>query len=510
MTSRSMSPRRRHILSSINPDVAPARPRPPRPPSKSPSGGARLDETSSFSHRAAAAGAAVDPSETPRQATDAGDSNTPPREDKEHGRQHEDRRHRRRMTAEEEEAGRDRDGGEECEQQHRMKRTSKFRFKSKSSKSSSSGARHHHSSRSHRNRDCDNDYGLGEDRGEQDGLEPRLGRDDGDKREVHREPAAAHNDDRDRDRDADDHDKESASSPRRDRYHHRRHHDDDKDGGSSSRPRRHHHRHKRRRHHDKSDRRTRSPTPPNPHDPPPLDPEAAFRESLFDAMADDEGAAYWEAVYGQPIHVYGGGGGGGSNPRGELEQMDDDEYAAHVRQKMWEKTHEGLLEERARREERRRQKAQEREGAAELTREMERSLRRGEERRRRRAWQDKWERYVAGWEKWNNSSRNSDDKHAGGGALDVQGIPWPVESGQQADIEASAVREFFITAIDPQDVGEAEYHARLKNERVRWHPDKIQQRLGGKVDGDVMRSVTAVFQVLDKLWSDARTASKPS
>ena len=34
------------------------------------------------------------------------------------------------------------------------------------------------------------------------------------------------------------------------------------------------------------------------------DPEAAFRESLFDAMADDEGAAFWEGVYGQPIHVY--------------------------------------------------------------------------------------------------------------------------------------------------------------------------------------------------------------
>ncbi|KXJ97590.1 hypothetical protein Micbo1qcDRAFT_156517, partial [Microdochium bolleyi] len=182
--------------------------------------------------------------------------------------------------------------------------------------------------------------------------------------------------------------------------------------------------------------------------------------------------------------------------------MDEEEYAAHVRQRMWEKTHEGLLEERARREELRRQKDKERGEAARLTREMERSLRRGEERRRKRVWQDKWERYIEGWEKWSSSNNNNHNTSheneegggsgsgGGGGSADVDSIPWPVESGRQADIEASAVREFFVTAIDPTDVGEAEYLARLKNERVRWHPDKIQQRLGGKVDETVMRNVT--------------------
>jgi hypothetical protein len=46
---------------------------------------------------------------------------------------------------------------------------------------------------------------------------------------------------------------------------------------------------------------------------------------------------------------------------------------------------------------------------------------------------------------------------------------------------------------------------RLKEERVRWHPDKIQQRLGGRVDEAVMRDVTAVFQIVDKLWTDTRS-----
>ncbi|KAI0905925.1 hypothetical protein F4823DRAFT_566272 [Ustulina deusta] len=287
---------------------------------------------------------------------------------------------------------------------------------------------------------------------------------------------ASRHDGRDRDRarspDADrerGHDGEPASSRRHHR--HRPHH---------------HHRHKRR------STRSRSPTPPNPYEPPPLDAEAAFRESLFDAMADDEGAAYWEGVYGQPIHVYSQERAG---QEGELERMDDDEYAAHVRQKMWEKTHQGLLEERARREERRKQKERNAEEAARLTREMEASLRRGEERRAKRGWKERWDTYSKAWEAWDGTP---------------EGMAWPVRSGRHQDIEGGGVREFYVMAIDPVEVGEMEFLARLKDERVRWHPDKIQQRLGGRVDEAVMRDVTAVFQIVDKLWTDTRSKQTAS
>ncbi|KAI2470395.1 hypothetical protein F4781DRAFT_178987 [Annulohypoxylon bovei var. microspora] len=253
---------------------------------------------------------------------------------------------------------------------------------------------------------------------------------------------------------------------------------------SSHRHRRHRHHH---RHHRHKRRRSRSPTPPNPFEPPPLDTETAFRESLFDAMADDEGAAYWQNVYGQPIHVYPNSRPG---PDGELERMTDDEYATFVRQRMWEKTHAGLLEERARQEERKRKKDEGEEEARRLTREMERSLRRGEERRRRKGWKEKFEEYGRAWTSWD------------GGA---EGIGWPVRSGRREDVGADAVRDFFVMGIDPEEVGEAEFLAKLKEERVRWHPDKIQQKLGGKVDEAVMRDVTAVFQIVDKLWSDTRS-----
>jgi hypothetical protein len=210
-------------------------------------------------------------------------------------------------------------------------------------------------------------------------------------------------------------------------------------------------------------------------------------------MADDEGAAYWEGVYGQPIHVYERPGGssreGDASGGGELEAMTDEEYATWVRQKMWEKTHAGVIEERARRAREREEKDRRAAEAARIAEEMERSLRRGEQRRRRREWQARWAEYLAAW----------------AGTIDVDHLPWPTRSGDRSDIAAQdAVRDFFIHGLDLEDLGEKEFAARLKDERVRWHPDKIQQRLGARADESLMRDVTAIFQTIDKLWNDTR------
>ncbi|TKW54314.1 hypothetical protein CTA1_313 [Colletotrichum tanaceti] len=261
----------------------------------------------------------------------------------------------------------------------------------------------------------------------------------------------------------------------------RSHRDRDRDDAENrSSHHRHHHRRRNR-------RRSRSPTPPDPYEQKPLDPDVAFRESLFDAMADDEGAAYWQGVYGQPIHVYSNERPG---PEGELERMTDEEYAQHVRQKMWEKTHQGLIEERARREEARKQKSEEEKRNRKLQEDMERSLRRGEERRRKRIWTRLWEEYAQAWSDWAN---------------DVGRIPWPVESGLRRDIDEKEVRRFIVNGLAVEDVGEKEFTAKLREERVRWHPDKMQQKLGGQVDDGVMKDITAVFQIIDKLWADTRS-----
>ncbi|RDA91493.1 hypothetical protein CP533_4575 [Ophiocordyceps camponoti-saundersi (nom. inval.)] len=257
-----------------------------------------------------------------------------------------------------------------------------------------------------------------------------------------------------------------------------------------SRERRHRHRRRRRHHHHRH--RSRSSTPEIPG-PPPLDAETAFRESLFDAMADDEAAAYWEGVYGQPIHVYSNEKVG---PQGELERMTDDEYAAYVRQKMYEKTNAGMLEEKARREERKRQEEREarerrkqrkesERHSRRLQEEVERSLRRGEVRRQRKLWTD----YVDAWATWNG---------------DVANLPWPVEGSGRRGLNEADVRAFFVSGLDLDSLDTKTGAARLKEERVRWHPDKVQQRLGGRVDSDIMKDVTAVFQIIDRVWGEMR------
>lgn len=218
-------------------------------------------------------------------------------------------------------------------------------------------------------------------------------------------------------------------------------------------------------------------------------------------MADDEGAAYWEAIYGQPIHIY---PQEAANPAtGELERMTEDEYAAHVRQKMWEKTHAGLVEERARRQrarEERARAAREREARLEeerrIRREVERSLRRGDERRRRKEWAGRFQEYAGAWDGWDGAP---------------EGIPWPTRSGRAGDVaDGEEVRRFFVRGLDLEALGEGEFAARLKEQRVRWHPDKMQQKLGGKEKADehVMKDVTAVFQVIDTLYDDIRSKSK--
>ncbi|KAE8417251.1 hypothetical protein BDV36DRAFT_257447 [Aspergillus pseudocaelatus] len=270
------------------------------------------------------------------------------------------------------------------------------------------------------------------------------------------------------------------------------------------------HRHRSKRHHR---RRSASPNPihsDNEQQQPGLNADAAFRESLFDALGDDEGAAYWESVYGQPIHNY-AVPNVPKGPNGELEQMDEEEYASYVRTKMWERTREGMLAEQERlRAEKARQKRREERREEDMRekmrfeRAMEESLRRGKERRRVKAWGRVWEEYVRSW---GEVDRAVDQVRDGGGGEGVRLrnlIFWPVESGKRGDVSRETVEEFMRHAP-----GE-DLLAVLKAERVRWHPDKIQHRYGALgIDEVIMRSVTEVFQIIDRLWSEMKEKQQP-
>jgi hypothetical protein len=236
-----------------------------------------------------------------------------------------------------------------------------------------------------------------------------------------------------------------------------------------------------------------------------LDPDEAFRESLFDALADDEGAAYWEGVYGQPLHIYPNTKEG---PKGELEQMTDEEYAAYVRARMYEKSHEHLEEERKQREQERRRRKKARQQTSQMEEEREKfqarveaSLKKGQARKKAKETKAAWTTYSKKWEELkNNGEAEKISKDAIRNA-----IPWPVRSGQWKDVEKEAIEQFLCNA----PVGEEGLSSLLKLERVKWHPDKIQQRFGeGGVDSETIQLVTAVFQVVDRLWNDLRKNSK--
>ncbi|KAH8424717.1 uncharacterized protein LDX57_002461 [Aspergillus melleus] len=309
--------------------------------------------------------------------------------------------------------------------------------------------------------------------------------------------------------------------------------------------RHHHHRHKRSHHdhdrtHDtkrtdrpsstkrhKRSHRTPSPDPSstttNPNSTRGLSPNAAFRESLFDALGDDEGASYWESVYGQPIHNF-AVPSVPKGPEGELEQMDEEEYAAYVRTQMWERTREGMIEEQERlRAERMRQKRREERGAREarersrFERDMEESLRRGQARRRLKALKAVWEEYARSWDEVDRAAAAAaaaagpDESKSGDERTRLRNLLyWPVESGKRRDVSREAVEEFMrhapVSSSDSKDQsGAADLLSTLKAERVRWHPDKIQHRYGILgVDEVVMRSVTEVFQIVDTMWNELK------
>lgn len=293
-------------------------------------------------------------------------------------------------------------------------------------------------------------------------------------------------------------------------HHHRRSH---------RHHRRHRYRHDEEHNHSSSKRRkTRDSRTPSPFQNPHLSGDTAFRESLFDALGDDEGAAYWESVYGQPIHTY-AIPSVPKGPNGELEQMSDEEYAAYVRARMWERTHEGIMEERERlRAEKAKQKErQEREGRERMQfeRAIEESLRRGRERRRAKAWRALWTEYQRSWEELNRlAASGKEDDQKDGNNKDRKHLRnvifWPVESGKRKDISAKAVEEFMRHAPPPEGRDEksadpSDLSNTLKSERVRWHPDKIQHRYGSLgIDDVVMRSVTEVFQIIDQMWNEER------
>lgn len=288
---------------------------------------------------------------------------------------------------------------------------------------------------------------------------------------------------------------------KRERRH--RHHHHHRESESSSRPS------KRRRH---SHERKKTGDDPSAYDDTYLpnvsstqyaDPDEAFRQSLFDAMADDEGAAFWEGVYGEPINNY--PRPQVKNERGMLEQMDDEEYAAYVREKMWEKSHQHIVEERERRgrekEEKKRREREERIAWEHAEKEIQREDKQRRQRKHRSDLQKRWDEYLHNWARIADESRVDVDNDGGERKVPLDNIPWPTRSGKLLDLSQDAIEEFFLSAPTGTAPNREGFTDMLKLERVRWHPDKAQQRWGKSgLSEEELKGITAVFQAIDSLW----------
>lgn len=237
-------------------------------------------------------------------------------------------------------------------------------------------------------------------------------------------------------------------------------------------------------------------------------------------MGDDEGAAFWEGVYGQPIHTY---PNTYQDPQtGELEQMTEEEYAQFVRKRMWEKSWEGIeaaKEENRKEKEREKRKIREEEKQKSFDKtaplgyrfdlEVENSLARGEQRREKRRWKGLWESYLSRWEELQQLARDRANSSADSENLFLRNkIVWPVETGKHKDVKPEEIERFIVKAIQATastDETENVLIKTLKIERVRWHPDKVQQRYGFMdVDESTMACVTSTFQVFDRMWNHLR------
>ena len=291
---------------------------------------------------------------------------------------------------------------------------------------------------------------------------------------------------------------------------------------SNKRPRHHHSSHGHRKRH-RSSRHAKDEPEAQKFSPSYLPPDQAFRESLFDAMGDDEGAAFWENVYGQPIHNY--PNTYQDEETGELERMNDEEYAQFVRRKMWEKSWEGIeaaKKEKRQERQREKQRLREEESRADAHRqarhedrifdiEIEASLRRGEKRKDRKRWQSLWEDYLQRWDDLQALAQNRQEGEGDGERLLLRNrIAWPVETGKRRDIVREEIERFVRrgTANYKFEAGPDPFANALKLERVRWHPDKVQQRYGFmEIDENTLQGVTAVFQAVDAIWHELRDTS---
>jgi hypothetical protein len=212
---------------------------------------------------------------------------------------------------------------------------------------------------------------------------------------------------------------------------------------------------------------------------------------------------------------------------GELQDMDDETYAAYVQRKMWEKQNPEIVIEQDRMERKRKEEKEAKERRREefvRARQKEAWDHAGRARDSRDGLDDDrassrkpkahgpdddvyaraWMAYLSAWDALVAALAQARSPSSDQPKRPSKRIPWPTLQNRPAtrpNIEAFMRHAPLASGGDKSSAGRLQA---LKIERVRWHPDKVQQRFAGAVDEGTMKVVTGVFQVVDSLVEEER------
>jgi len=111
------------------------------------------------------------------------------------------------------------------------------------------------------------------------------------------------------------------------------------------------------------------------------------------------------------------------------------------------------------------------------------------------------------WQSVEDSGPKFDD----GKKIDQQ-IVFPVHTGIAADVTEKAVSGFLREALQSPTTGShtADKLLFLKKERLRWHPDKIDQRFGGLLGAEKVKGLACMIIQQINRFADAEKAGIPA
>ncbi|KAJ7583308.1 hypothetical protein C8J56DRAFT_710495, partial [Mycena floridula] len=239
--------------------------------------------------------------------------------------------------------------------------------------------------------------------------------------------------------------------------------------------------------------------------------ERRFREKMSAAFQDDERLDGIECRFNEYAHIPRHWGGDISEDQflgTDPQFLDDEEYAEWIRKGMYKKSHAQEYAEQQRKEEERKARRLKEKAVRAETRRLEKAAE--EERRKRKKEKDQRKQDYAREEyeiRWQNLRDSGDTSF-----LAFSDIPWPILSAHKQKRDSTrtpviSLEDLTTEAISSFLFGDTKSRKdKLRETFLRFHPDKFEGRLMGRVkQGDrekVKNALGQVVRILNDLMAE--------